>query len=207
MRKKCFVRLTAALYALAVVLLVVMQLVRAVSLLRCEERPLLLEDAQTDAILTDYEVDWMGFETGDMLAQSTDPQLMWTLDDTVSGLSFHIRTSLPVKDMELYYTTAPGQDYSAERRLAPVESEPYSGYYVFRMDKPVPVHQLRLDPTSAAGSFMELTELTLNPAPTAAELWLPPLGSLLAAASAPLLTAIALREVAFLLPYKNKENG
>ena len=207
MRKKSFGRLTVILYGLAAVLLAAAQLVRAVPLLRCEERPLLLEDAQTDAILTDYEVDWLGFETGDMLAQSSDPQLVWTLDAAVSGLSFCIRTSLPVQDMELYYTTAPGQGHSAARRLAPVESDPDSGYYVFRMDRPVYVHQLRLDPTSAAGSFMEITELTLNPAPDAAELWLPPLGNLFTAAFAPVLTALALREAAGLLPRRNKENG
>lgn len=205
MRKQMFRRLLAVLYGAAVLLLAVLLLVRGNALARCEERPLSVEDAWTDAIRTDYEADWLGFKTGDLLAQSTDPMLVWTLDEEVSGLRLCIRTSQPVREMELYYTTEPGQDYAVERCLRPVTGDAATGVYEFRFPKATYVHQLRLDPTGAAGSFMQFKELTLNPARGAAQYFLPTAAQLLAVLTAPLLAALAVREAVCAL--RPRQNG
>lgn len=207
MRKQRFLRVLLTLYAVAAVTLAVVLVLRGNALVRCEEKPLTPEEAWTDAVLDDYEVDWIGFHTGDLLAQSTDPMFVWTLDETVRGLSFCIRTSQPVRDMELYYTTQPGQDYAVERRLTPAACDPQSGYYEFRFPQATHVHQLRLDPTSAAGSFMQFRAMTLNPAWGTARYYSPTAAQLLAFAAAPPLCALALRELVCVFGlYKKKEN-
>ena len=194
MRKQRFLRVLLAMYAVAAVTLTVVLVLRGNALARCEEKPLTLEEAWTDAVLDDYEVDWIGFHTGDLLSQSTDPMFVWTLDETVRGLSFYIRTSQPVRDMELYYTTQSGQDYAVERRLTPTICEPQKGYYEFRFPQATYVHQLRLDPTSAAGSFMQFRAMTLNPVWSASQYYAPTAVQLLALAAAPLLCTLVLQE-------------
>ena len=207
MCKRVFLRTFLLLYAAAAAALAVLLVLRGNALARCEEKPLAPEEAWTDAVLDDYEVDWIGFHTGDLLALSTDPMFVWTLDETVRGLSFCIRTSQPVRDMELYYTTRPGQDYAVERRLTPAVCDPQSGYYEFRFPQVTYVHQLRLDPTSAAGSFMQFRAMTLNPAWGTAQYYIPTAAQLLAVATAPPLCALALREFFCVFrPHKKKEN-
>ena len=205
MRKTVFWRLLLILYGAAVLLLAGVLAVRGSALARCEEKPLLVEDAWTDAILNDYEVDWIGFETGDLLAQSTDPMLVWTPDEAVSGLRLRIRTSQPIREMELYYTTQPGQDYAVERCLRPTAGDPLTGLYEFRFPQATHVYQLRLDPTGAAGSFMQFAELTLNPARSPAQYCLPTAAQLLAVLAVPPLTALAVRETVTALRPRSKE--
>lgn len=205
MRKTVFLRLLLIFYAAAAVLLAAVLAVRASALARCEEKALAIGDAWSDAILDDYEVDWIGFKTGDLLAQSTDPMLVWTLDETVSGLRLRIRTSQPIREMELYYTTQPGQDYTVERCLRPTAGDPLTGLYEFRFSKATYVHQLRLDPTGAAGSFMQFAELTLNPVRSTAQYYGPSAAQLLAVLAAPPLAALAVREAACALRSRKNE--
>jgi hypothetical protein len=206
MRKTMFWRLLIVLYGAAVLLLTVVLTARGSALARCEEKTLQIEDAWTDAILNDYEVDWIGFETGDLLAQSTDPMLVWTLNEEVSGLRLRIRTSQPVREMELYYTTQPGQDYAVERCLRPTVGDPLNGLYEFRFPKATYVHQLRLDPTGAAGSFMRFAELTLNPVRSTVQYYAPSAAQLLTVLSVPPLATLAVREVVNVLHPRSKED-
>lgn len=194
MRKQVFLWVLIVLYAVAAAVLAVMLVLRGNALARCEEHPLALEEAWTDAVLDDYEVDWIGFRTGDLLAQSADPMFIWTLDETVRGLSFCVRTSQPVRDMELYYTTQPEQEYTIDRRLVPTVCDPQSGYYEFQFPQATHVHQLRLDPTSAAGSFMQFSAMTLNPVRETAQYYAPTAAQLLVLGVVPLLCVLALRE-------------
>lgn len=205
MRKTVFRRLLSVLYGAAALLLTAVLAVRGSALARCEEKTLRIEDAWTDAILNDYEVDWIGFETGDLLAQSTDPMLVWTLDEPVRGLRLCIRTSQPIREMELYYTTQPGQDYTVERCLRPTAGDALTGVYEFSFPKATHVYQLRLDPTGAAGSFMQFAELTLNPARDTVQYYLPTAAQLLALLTAPPLTALAAREIVCVLRSGRKQ--
>ena len=76
-----------------------------------------------------------------------------------------------------------------------VESDPAKGVYRFALPGAVPVHALRLDPTSSAGAFFVLEEITLNPPPQGLPLTA---GEVLALAVLPLLAVLSVQELAAL---------
>ena len=207
MRKKSFWRLLAALYAAAVLLCAIGQLMWVSGMKDAEPQQLSVQDAVLSSIRTDYGAQWLDYRPDDMLATDGDPQIIWTVEGMVSGLRVRLKTSQPVKDAALYYTTAPGQEFSLERRLDPMYYDAQTGAYLFRLPKAVYVHTLRLDPTGAAGSFIQAEEILLNPPLTAEERYLPAVGWLLTALFAPPLLTVALREGMCLAARKKQTEG
>lgn len=199
MSKKGFVRLLAVLYVAAVLLCAAGQLLRIKGLAQAVPRSLSAQEAQFSSIRVDYGAQWLDYTATDLLTTDNDAHLVWTVRETVSGLSVRIQASRPVGDVELYYTTAPEQEYSLERRLSPVHFDAARGEYTFRLPKAVWVESLRLDPTSAAGCFLKLEKILLNPPLTLQEKLLPAAPALLCAAFAPPLLAFAVREVLTLI--------
>lgn len=199
MNKKCFVRLLAALYAAAILLCAAGQLLRVKGMEQAIPRSLSVQEAQLSSIRTDYGAQWLDYTATDILTTDNDARLIWTVREKVSGLSVCIQASRPVGDVELYYTTAPGQEYSLERRLNPVHFDAERGEYTFRLPKAVRVESLRLDPTSTAGCFLKLEGILLNPPLSLREKLLPAAPALLCAAFAPPLLAFAVREVLTLI--------
>ncbi|MBQ8610425.1 MAG: hypothetical protein IJ412_01825 [Oscillospiraceae bacterium] len=195
MSKKGFVRLLAALYAAAVLLCAAGQLLWVKGMTQAEPRSLSVQEAQLSSIRTDYGAKWLDYTATDILTTDNDARLVWTVREKVSGLRVCIQASRPVDDVELYYTTAPGQEYSLERRLSPVHFDAERGEYTFRLPKAVRVESLRLDPTSTAGCFLKLKEIHLNPPLTLREKLLPAAPELLCVAFAPPLMAFAVREL------------
>lgn len=122
--------------------------------------------AQQMSMRDDYVVDWGDFQTGCLLTTDGDGYLVWTLDGPFRALYMRVRSNQPIKDPELYYTTAPGQTYELSRRLTPAWADAAQGEYLFYLPRTVQLHQLRLDATSAAAAFLIFDELTLNPALT-----------------------------------------
>ncbi len=196
MSRKAFLRLMAALYAVALAACLAVRTVGWCGLRRCEARPLEAALAEQVSIFDDRT--WASFGPGSLLSTNGDAQLIWTLDAPVSGLQMTVRSSKPVMEPELYYTTAPRQDFSLERRLAPVKSDPVAGVYVFRLPRATQVHRLRLDPTSAGGAFFTL-QVQLNPPVAVGEWFAPSAAELLALAFGPALAALAVREIGLAL--------
>lgn len=194
MSKKRFCVLLAALYAAAVLLGGGALLGRSRQRAACVPAALSVTDAVYGSIRDDHPAQWMGYGPGSLVSTDNDPQLVWVVEQPVSGLQMTIRSSQPIQDPELYYTLAAGQGYVPEQKLKPVQSDPAQGVYVFQLPRAQWVYALRLDPTNAAGAFFELTEVTLNPPQASRE----PLGAaqVLAVLVLPGLAALALRELA-----------
>ena len=194
MSKKKFVVLLAAFYAAAVLLGGLTLVGRARQRAACVSAPLSAAEAMYGSIMDDHPAQWMGYGPGSLVSTDNDPQLVWVVEQPVSGLQMTIRSSQPVQDPELYYTLAAGQDYVPEQKLKPVQSDPEAGVYVFRLPRAQWVYALRLDPTNAAGAFFELSEVTLNPPQTLREQVSP--AGVLAVLVLPGLAALVLRELA-----------
>ncbi len=192
MSKKQFARVVAILYLAALLAAAGLCGVRAKARKTCTEQTLTAADAQWSSIRDNHPVAWAGYDAESLVTTDTDGYLVWNIDGPVSGLRMRVRSSQPIRDPALYYTTAEGQDYQSGKTFALVESIPEQGVYVFALPGATKVHQLRLDPTSSAGAFFELEEVTLNPAGLKNGLqtseWLFVL-------VAPLLAALALQEV------------
>ena len=89
--------------------------------------------------------------------ETEDPQLLWENPDgrRIRSLTLTAAFSAATREMCLYYTTAPGEDYSLQNRVFPTV-EP-DGSYRFVLPQ-TPVASLRLDPCSpVVGQPMELT--------------------------------------------------
>lgn len=189
MKKKTFLRLLAILYAAAALLLGGSVVLRSLAARSAAPRELSVADAQLSSLLTDRT--WAVWQSGSLLSSDTDPQLIWQINGPVRAVRVTLRSSLPVRDPEIYYTTAAGQGYSLSRRLVPSQSDPFSGSYTFVLPRTQNVVSLRLDPTSAAGAFLKVEPVELNPSVSVA----PEPAAVLAALFAPFLAALAVREI------------
>lgn len=192
MSKKQFVRLVAILYLAAVVLGAGLYGVRASNRKKCTTQALEVVDAQWSSLLDNHPVAWAGYDAQSLVTTDDDAYLVWTVDSLVSGLRMRIRSSQPIRDPALYYTTEEGQEYASDKTFDLVESIPEQGIYVFALPGATKVHQLRLDPTSSAGAFVELEEVTMNPAGLKNGLQI---GEWLFLLAAPMLVALLLQEL------------
>ncbi len=188
MSKKHYWRSVAALFCLLVLGWSVLRTVGWLQIKNCKEEVLDTADARWVALLDDRT--WESFGPDSLLTTDGDAQLIWTVDGLFTGLQMTVRASKPVTQPELYYTIAPGQDFSASRKLEPAMVDPAAGVYVFWMDKLQYVYDLRLDPTIEAGSFLQLSAV-LNPSVSAADWFLPSPVQLLTLFAAPPLAVLA----------------
>lgn len=193
MSKKRFGRLMAVFYAAALLAALAVRTVGWLGLRQCRTADLEVTQAVQSSIRDDRT--WATFGPGSLLSTDGDPQLLWTVEQPVSGLRMTVRSSKPIQDPELYYTTAPGQAFSAARRLTPIRSDPAAGVYEFQLPRAETVCCLRLDPTAAAGAFFQL-QVQLNPPISAARWFCPTAAQLLALAAGPALLTLAVQELA-----------
>ena len=193
--KQKMLRVWAVVYAAALLAALLCTAVRQHGRAACVPQALPLAAAQLSSIRTDHPAQWANFGPGSLVATDGDPFLVWQVDGPVHSLQMQVRSSQPIRDPQVYYTTAPGQDWSGSRTLPLVESDPAAGVYRFALPKAVQVSALRLDPTSSAGAFFALEEITLNPPPQGLPLTA---GEVLALVLAPLLAVLAGQELAAL---------
>lgn len=193
MKNKKFVRLVAILYALAFCVGVGLIGFRAWSSKACTEQQLSVQEAQWSSVIDNHPVSWAGYDAESLVTTDSDPYLVWQVNGAVRGLRMQIRSSQPIRDPMLYYTTAENQPWDASRTIPLAECDPEQGIYTFALPGSISVHALRLDPTSSAGAFFELDEVTLNPTASAFALTT---GELLMLLAAPLLAALLVQEVA-----------
>lgn len=194
MKNKMFVRLLAALYALAFVAGVGLLGFRVWSSKGCTEQNLAVKDAQWNSIIDNHPVAWAGYDAESLVTTDSDPYLVWQVDSKVRSLRVQIRSSQPVRDPMVYYTTTE-QPWSASQTIPLVESDPEQGIFTFALPGGISVHTLRLDPTSCAGAFVELDAVTLNPSVRTFGLTA---GELLMLLVLPLLAALTVQEIAAL---------
>lgn len=164
MNRKQLARLLAAFYLVAVLLGVGLCGTRLWGRKACTTQPLAVDEAQWSSIMDHHPVAWAGYDAESLVSTDNDPYLVWQIDGSVCGLEMQIRSSQPIRDPQVYYTTQDGEDWSSGRTLPLVEADPTQGIYRFALPQGKKVHSLRLDPTSSAGAFFELDHITLNPA-------------------------------------------
>ncbi len=130
----------------------------------------------------------------ELVTASNDPQMI--LEDvsgqTVRSLQMTAGYTGTVREMCLYYTTAPGQDYSQDRRVFPVRQA--DGSYLYTLPREHFV-SLRLDPCSPEEGktvTIDVKELRLNRPAAAASYFAPSWYQLFCLALYPGLVAAAL---------------
>ena len=201
LNQKPWLCLLAGLYLLAVLCAAALAGVRAHARAACTETPLDVRAARWEGVIDSHPVSWAGWDADSLVTRSSDTYLAWTVQAPVSGLEMVIRSSQPVRDPQLYYTTAPGQDWSAARMIPLTAADPVQGVYRFALPGAVTVENLRLDATASAGAFFELDAVTLNPAAPARLLTA---GECILVLLAPLLAVLAARQLALAFGGENR---
>ena len=193
LQKKPWLCLFAGLYLLAVICAAALAGARAYARTGCTPMQLDVHAARGEGVIDNHPVSWAGWDSESLVTRSSDTYLVWQVNGPVSGLEMVIRSSQPVRDPQLYYTTAQGQDWSP-RRTSPLKAaDPVNGVYRFALPGAVSVENLRLDATISAGAFFELDAVTLNPAGSEGLLTA---GEILLVLLVPLLAGLTARQLA-----------
>lgn len=96
------------------------------------------------------------------VATDSDSQLILTVDEIIGGMDFTMDFSMPTGEVLVYYTTAPGQDYTESQRTWALPVEGSENLYSFTIP-PQYVHTLRIDPTIYGGNRLYFGDFILNP--------------------------------------------
>ncbi|MEG0091784.1 MAG: hypothetical protein RSA20_08180 [Oscillospiraceae bacterium] len=100
-------------------------------------------------------------EDGKLVSTDTDCQLLFSPQQKMSNVSFTAKYSVHPGEVTMYYTTKEGQGFSATKRYRffkePGEENRYS--VSFGVKK---IQDIRIDPTTAAGNEMEISEIVIN---------------------------------------------
>ena len=130
--------------------------------------------AVQDWQLAGLEITENGAEQTVLTTLDGDPQmLLETAGDKVLTLTYTVQITGTPREMCLYYTTKPGQPYSADRRV--YAKALGNGQYLYELPR-IHIETLRLDPCSPdTGKTLTLTftpgSITLNAAHTLPALW------------------------------------
>ncbi len=124
---------------------------------------------------------------GDTVTSLTeDPQLLFGPADTrLDRITLRLAYNMEPFERCLYYTTAPGEDFSWEKRVWPIENG--DGTVTFIL--PRGAHSLRLDPGSRENLQVTVTEVQLNEPRAALDYFVPSAGQVFALLVPPLLAA------------------
>ncbi|MBQ8604967.1 MAG: hypothetical protein IJ410_09035 [Oscillospiraceae bacterium] len=112
--------------------------------------------------VTDFELHSLQLRDDFYVATDSDSQLVMTVDNVIGGMDFVMDSSMPTGEVLVYYTTAPGQDYTESQRTWAVPSEDGEKLYSFTIPAQY-VHTLRIDPTIYGGNRLYFGEFILNP--------------------------------------------
>lgn len=137
------------------------------------------------------------------LYQSTldDPQMiLLQVPQTVRTLRLESSYSSKPYEIDLYYTTKPGQDYSKTMRVWPVIQS--DGSYLFTLPR-THIESLRLDPASAAVQI-EFGNITLNEQQSVIHYFNPGWSGLVLLLIMPAFIAALLRFVLIVIQYYKK---
>lgn len=96
------------------------------------------------------------------IATDSDSQLIMVVDGETGGMDFTMDSSMPTGEILVYYTTAPGQDYTESQRTWAVPVKGSENLYSFTIPAQY-VHTLRIDPTIYGGNRLYFGEFILNP--------------------------------------------
>lgn len=135
----------------------------------------------------------------DLIAADSDPRLIYSPGEPFAAgrVVFTAETvNRPGGEMALYYTTAPGEDFSEQKRISARQGE--GGSWVFDLGGRE-LHALRLDPGTTAGVLWRNWALWLNAEKPVAEYFLPSLRTCFLLLFLPAFLAAALLEARQLL--------
>ncbi len=129
-------------------------------------------------------------ENGLYVSQNSDPQLIFSgIDMPLRVVSLSASFSLPQGEMELFYTRQAGEDFSLQRRVIGVPQE--GGGYMFYLPRGS-VHSLRIDLGTTGGNEVQIYNIALNPALSAAHYLVPSLREVLFVLIVPALALCAI---------------
>ena len=86
-----------------------------------------------------------------LCTQNNDPQLLWDdVQGAVRTVTYTVEMDDLAREVCLYYTTRPGEDYSADRRVFATDLG--GGRYLFQLPRTT-LHALRIDPCSPVEGY------------------------------------------------------
>ncbi len=116
----------------------------------------------------DFVYDGMREKNGQWQTTDGDPQMRFAVNGGFTGVEINADYLVYPGDIILYYTTAPGADFSRKNRVYISQDKDNSSLYTGRI--PVAnVADIRLDPTTVAGNMIDFGQIVINPARTLAD--------------------------------------
>ncbi len=111
---------------------------------------------------SDFELVAMEQQPAGLYTLTDDPQMIWQNPDgrILRSLRFTADYEDSAREMCLYYTSAPGEDFSQEKRVFAAQSSDGKSYlYTLPQGK---IAALRLDPCSAKKNLIDVHGISLN---------------------------------------------
>lgn len=158
--------------------------------------------AQQPLAVNNFTLDQLEVQPdGTLQATDHDPKMFLNqLPQTVRTLRMEATYSSKPYEINLYYTTRPGEDFGKDRRVWPVLQP--DGSYLFTLPRQH-IEALRLDPASAAVEI-DIAGLTLNVPRSAASYFNPGWDGLVLLLVLPAFVAAGLRWVLNVIQYYTK---
>lgn len=98
---------------------------------------------------------------GRYITEDSDPKLIFTgLDTSTRYVRLQATFSTNPHEMDLYYTTAPEEDFSVKKRAIGAPQE--DGSYLYTLPPFTTVHNLRLDLGTVADNHIDIKSILLN---------------------------------------------
>ena len=124
--------------------------------------------ATVEMAVTDFTVDGIREKDGAWQTTDGDPQMLYPLNGGFTGIAIRADYLVYSGDVIVYYTTAPGTDFSRKNRvyLSQDKNDPqlYTGSIPLTN-----VADLRLDPTTVAGNMIDFQSIIINPSMSLAD--------------------------------------
>lgn len=102
------------------------------------------------------------------VATDSDPQLLLTVDGTLTGVKFYMETTMPASEIVVYYTQSAEEGFSERSRVWADTVSGEDGWYRVTLPGGY-VHTLRIDPSIYGGNFMTFGDFILNPEKSSAD--------------------------------------
>lgn len=153
-----------------------------------------VSDFEFNAVKTP-NIPWPGYKSS-LATSDADPYFIYDKGETyINGISFTLKSHILPGEARLYYKLPGDAGYTVRHSVSPISVNAQTGEYVFKL----PVKKaasLRLDMVSAAGCVFEISDITLNHTPCAADYFVPNEGEICAFLFMPAVVYAIIRSVA-----------
>lgn len=110
----------------------------------------------------DFVIDGMREKDGQWQTTDGDPQMHLAVNGGFTGVEFKADYLVYSGDIILYYTTAPGTDFSRKNRVYISQDKNNTHLYTAKIPL-TNVADIRLDPTTVAGNMIDFDSIIINP--------------------------------------------